>query len=53
MSGFIVRSRNELMACTECKKCAIPTEHMFNRMKELDLIKLEEWQPHCSDKCCC
>lgn len=48
--GFIVRTKDELSKCTVCE-CALPTEKIFNRIKEesKDIkLRIDKWSPKCS-----
>jgi hypothetical protein len=47
ISGFIVRSKDELFPCSVCNK-AIPNRETFNKIKELDIyLPISDWDNTC------
>jgi len=47
-AGFVIRTKNELIPCSRCKVKAIPTELVYNKMKEIGKNVPETWMDHCS-----
>ena len=48
LAGFVIRTKNELIPCSKCKVKAIPTEFVYNKMKEIGKNVPETWSDHCS-----
>lgn len=47
-SGFAVRTKYEITYCNVCN-AAIPTENIFNKMKEKNIpLLIDKWSPKCS-----
>jgi len=47
LSGYIIMTKDEFIACGSCYK-AIPTEKIFNILKNNNLIQLDTWSDKCS-----
>jgi hypothetical protein len=47
-SGFIIRKSSEFFPCSVCC-CAIPSENIYNKLKELKISVPEKWNKHCVD----
>jgi hypothetical protein len=49
-SGFVVRTKNALMPCSDCGK-AIATESLYNILKENKMPVPDTWSSKCSGRC--
>jgi hypothetical protein len=48
LSGFIVRTKDELFVCEKCNS-AIPNKETFEKMKDSNIeMKIKEWNNKCS-----
>lgn len=48
LSGFCIRSKNELFSCKKCGK-ALPQSHVYNLIKESGQTVPEVWRTICSN----